>query len=85
MIGGATKAAFRRVREYGDGWTVGGGGPDDFASGVDQARSAWRQAGRQGGPRLIALGYFALGDGAREKPGRIWARTTTSSASRSPA
>ena len=66
VIGGATKAAFRRVREYGDGWTMGGGGPDDFATGADQARSAWRQAGRQGEPRLIALCYFALGDGARE-------------------
>lgn len=66
VIGGATKAAFRRVREYGDGWTMGGGGPDDFAAGAEQARSAWREGGRQGDPRLIALCYFALGDHARE-------------------
>lgn len=66
VIGGSTKAAFRRVREYGDGWTMGGGGPDDFAAGAEQARSAWREGGRQGDPRLIALCYFALGDHARE-------------------
>lgn len=66
VIGGATTAAFRRVREYGDGWTMGGGTPDDFAAGAEQARSAWRAAGRQGDPRLIALCYFALGDRARE-------------------
>jgi alkanesulfonate monooxygenase SsuD/methylene tetrahydromethanopterin reductase-like flavin-dependent oxidoreductase (luciferase family) len=70
VIGGTTKAAFRRVREYGDGWTMGGGGPDDFAAGAEQARSAWREAGRQGDPRLITLCYFALGDDARQTADR---------------
>jgi alkanesulfonate monooxygenase SsuD/methylene tetrahydromethanopterin reductase-like flavin-dependent oxidoreductase (luciferase family) len=66
VIGGNSDATFRRIRELGDGWTMGGGTPDDFASGAERARSAWREAGREGEPRLIALCYFALGDTARD-------------------
>jgi alkanesulfonate monooxygenase SsuD/methylene tetrahydromethanopterin reductase-like flavin-dependent oxidoreductase (luciferase family) len=65
VIGGNSDATFRRIRELGDGWTMGGGTPDDFAAGADRARAAWREAGREGEPRLIALCYFALGDTAR--------------------
>ena len=32
------------------------------APSFDAARDAWRRAGRQGPPRLLALAYFALGD-----------------------
>jgi alkanesulfonate monooxygenase SsuD/methylene tetrahydromethanopterin reductase-like flavin-dependent oxidoreductase (luciferase family) len=66
VIGGSVDAAFRRVGEFGDGWTMGGGGPDRFAAGAEKARTAWREAGREGEPRLLALCYFALGDTARE-------------------
>ncbi len=66
VIGGTVDATWRRVREFGDGWTIGGGTPDDFAAGAEKARSAWREAGRDGEPRLIALCYFALGDTARQ-------------------
>jgi alkanesulfonate monooxygenase SsuD/methylene tetrahydromethanopterin reductase-like flavin-dependent oxidoreductase (luciferase family) len=66
LIGGTVGATWRRVREFGDGWTMGGGTPDDFAAGAEKARSAWREAGREGAPRLIALCYFALGDTARD-------------------
>jgi alkanesulfonate monooxygenase SsuD/methylene tetrahydromethanopterin reductase-like flavin-dependent oxidoreductase (luciferase family) len=66
VIGGNSDATYRRIREFGDGWTMGGGTPDDFAAGADRARSAWREAGREGEPRLIALCYFALGGTARD-------------------
>ena len=29
-------------------------------------RTAWQAAGRDGEPRIAALAYFALGDGARD-------------------
>jgi alkanesulfonate monooxygenase SsuD/methylene tetrahydromethanopterin reductase-like flavin-dependent oxidoreductase (luciferase family) len=66
LIGGTADASFRRVGEVGHGWTMGGGSPDDFTAGAAKARSAWREAGREGEPRLIALCYFALGDTARD-------------------
>jgi alkanesulfonate monooxygenase SsuD/methylene tetrahydromethanopterin reductase-like flavin-dependent oxidoreductase (luciferase family) len=66
LIGGSAPAAFRRMTEYGVGWIMGGGGPEAFAAGADQARRAWREAGRAGAPRLAALAYVSLGDDAEE-------------------
>lgn len=66
VIGGNSDATFRRIREIGDGWTMGGGTPDHFSAGAQRARAAWREGGREGEPRLIALCYFALGDTARQ-------------------
>lgn len=64
LIGGSSPAAFRRLVEFGAGWIAGGGGPDAFAAGADRARQAWRDAGRDGDPRLVAITYFSLGDDA---------------------
>ncbi|MFZ0216856.1 MAG: LLM class flavin-dependent oxidoreductase [Candidatus Dormiibacterota bacterium] len=65
MLGGNSEAARRRMTEYGAGWVSGGGGPQLFAAGAEQAREAWRRAGRDGEPRLAALAYVSLGqDGA---------------------
>jgi alkanesulfonate monooxygenase SsuD/methylene tetrahydromethanopterin reductase-like flavin-dependent oxidoreductase (luciferase family) len=66
IIGGASAPTWRRVAQHGAGWISGGGGPDPFAQGAAQARAAWHAAGREGEPRLLSLGYFALGDHARE-------------------
>jgi alkanesulfonate monooxygenase SsuD/methylene tetrahydromethanopterin reductase-like flavin-dependent oxidoreductase (luciferase family) len=66
IFGGNSDAAFRRVVEHGAGWIAGGGGPEMFAPGAERARAAWRDAGRDGQPRLLALSYFALGDGAAD-------------------
>ena len=45
---------------------MGGGTPDMFKDGLDKTQAAWEAAGREGKPRTMALGYFALGDGARQ-------------------
>jgi alkanesulfonate monooxygenase SsuD/methylene tetrahydromethanopterin reductase-like flavin-dependent oxidoreductase (luciferase family) len=66
LIGGGSPAAFRRMTEFGVGWILGAGGPDAFAAAADQARDAWRAAGREGKPRLAAIGYVSLGDDAVE-------------------
>ena len=66
LIGGTSSAAYRRAARYADGWTSGGGGPDAFAQGREQALAAWRDAGRDGEPRTLALNYFVLGDDADE-------------------
>jgi alkanesulfonate monooxygenase SsuD/methylene tetrahydromethanopterin reductase-like flavin-dependent oxidoreductase (luciferase family) len=66
LLGGTSDATFRRMTEHGIGWISGGGGPPMFAAGADRARAAWREAGRDGQPRLAALAYVSLGEGARD-------------------
>ncbi len=63
-MGGNAPAAFRRMTEFGAGWVMGGGGPQAFAQGAGKAREAWREAGRAGAPRLVAIAYASLGDDA---------------------
>lgn len=64
LLGGTVEAAYRRMAQYGDGWISGGGGPDMFAQGAEQARRTWQDAGRPDEPRLLALAYYSLGDDA---------------------
>jgi alkanesulfonate monooxygenase SsuD/methylene tetrahydromethanopterin reductase-like flavin-dependent oxidoreductase (luciferase family) len=64
LIGGGGGHTNRRVVEYGAGWISGGGGPDAFAQGAAPIKQAWSEAGRAGAPRLVALGYYALGPDA---------------------
>ena len=62
VIGGASDAAVRRTVEFGTGWTAGGVPPQMVAPFVERVRAAWRDAGREGSPRIVALNYFGLGD-----------------------
>lgn len=62
IIGGVAEASFRRVAQFGSGWTAGGLPPDAVAGMIEKAQSAWEEAGREGRPRIVALAYFSLGD-----------------------
>ncbi|AUH41101.1 LLM class flavin-dependent oxidoreductase [Streptomyces sp. CMB-StM0423] len=66
LFGGNSPAAFRRLAEYGAGWILGGGSPEQLAGGAEKARAAWREAGREGEPRVAALAYVSLGPDAEE-------------------
>jgi alkanesulfonate monooxygenase SsuD/methylene tetrahydromethanopterin reductase-like flavin-dependent oxidoreductase (luciferase family) len=66
LIGGSADVAFERAAKHADGWIMGGGTPDQLREGAEKMRAAWQAAGRDGEPRIAALAYFALGDGARE-------------------
>ena len=66
MFGGDSPAAYRRMARYGAGWIAGGGFGNVFRAGAAKAREAWTQGGREGAPRLVALGYFALGAGGAQ-------------------
>ncbi|GAA3430871.1 LLM class flavin-dependent oxidoreductase [Kutzneria kofuensis] len=62
LLGGTAPVSFTRMAKWGRGY-IAGGVPAAYAAGLfDQARAAWREAGREGDPRLVAIGYFALGD-----------------------
>jgi alkanesulfonate monooxygenase SsuD/methylene tetrahydromethanopterin reductase-like flavin-dependent oxidoreductase (luciferase family) len=62
LIGGNTDAAVERTIKYAEGWIAGGGGPDLAAPMVEKVRRAWREAGREGEPRIAALQYYGFGD-----------------------
>ncbi len=66
LIGGNADIAFERAARYGDGWTMGGGTPDMFTEALEKLNSAWRDAGRDGKPRTLALFYFALGEDVQD-------------------
>ena len=66
LVGGMVDAAFRRAAEYGDGWIMGGGAPDQFAEAKQKLLAAWSDAGREGTPKAASLAYFALGDTAQD-------------------
>jgi hypothetical protein len=40
---------------------MGGGPPERFPGLVDKLMAAWREHGREGEPRRLAIQYFALG------------------------
>lgn len=67
LIGGTSDAALRRVIRWGAGWTAGGGGPQMAAEFAGRVRTAWAAAGREGEPRIAALGYFSVGDELAEE------------------
>jgi len=66
LIGGSSPATFRRAARAGDGWTMGGGTPDDFKAAHGTLLEEWRAAGRDGEPRTMALFYYALGPDAQD-------------------
>lgn len=64
ILGGAVDAAFRRAAQYGVGWIMGGGTPEQLSKGREKTIAAFRDAGRQEPPRIKALAYYSLGDQA---------------------
>jgi alkanesulfonate monooxygenase SsuD/methylene tetrahydromethanopterin reductase-like flavin-dependent oxidoreductase (luciferase family) len=62
MFGGFSPAALARMAQHGDGY-IGASVPVAMvAQAFDGARAAWREAGRDGSPRLTAIAYYAIGD-----------------------
>jgi alkanesulfonate monooxygenase SsuD/methylene tetrahydromethanopterin reductase-like flavin-dependent oxidoreductase (luciferase family) len=66
IVGGHADPAYARAAHFGDGWIAAGSGPDQAREGAEKARAAWREAGREGEPHIMALAYFSLGERAEE-------------------
>jgi alkanesulfonate monooxygenase SsuD/methylene tetrahydromethanopterin reductase-like flavin-dependent oxidoreductase (luciferase family) len=62
VFGGTTEATIRRVVDHGAGWAAGGVPPEMVGDFIEAVRTAWRDAGKAGAPRITALNYFSLGD-----------------------
>ncbi|WMX44559.1 LLM class flavin-dependent oxidoreductase [Streptomyces roseicoloratus] len=61
ILGGTSRAAFRRTAQYGRGWIAGGSSPSGYRANAEQVEAAWRRHGRSGRPHLMTLLYFSLG------------------------
>jgi alkanesulfonate monooxygenase SsuD/methylene tetrahydromethanopterin reductase-like flavin-dependent oxidoreductase (luciferase family) len=62
LIGGTSDKAIQRVVTWGAGWTAGGGTAEEARPVLERVHAAWRDARRQGEPRLAALTYYSLGE-----------------------
>jgi len=67
VVGGTSEAAIRRTIEYGIGWTAGGSPPDQVAPFAERIRVAWKDSGKAGDPKIVALSYFSVGEEERAK------------------
>src|SRR5215207_238816 len=66
LVGGYVQASFERAARFGDGWTQGGAGPDQFKEDAANLEDAWKRHGREGKPYKMALTYFSLGPDAEK-------------------
>ena len=66
LIGGMSDRAVERTVEWGVGWTAGGAPLERTAPFVERVRQAWRDAGKEGEPRIVCLAYYSLGDEVRD-------------------
>lgn len=73
LVGGHSPAAMRRAAAHGDGWIAGGTSVRGYADLVAGARAAWSEQGRTDRPRMVALGYVALGPDGHERAHRYLA------------
>lgn len=53
-IGGGSGATFRRVAQFGDGWTIVEETPEELRDGRAQLRKAWEDYDRAGEPQIAA-------------------------------
>lgn len=60
-IGGGSGAAFRRVAEYGDGWSATRLSPGDFATHYERLLTAWSDYDRTGSPAIAMMDRCRLG------------------------
>jgi alkanesulfonate monooxygenase SsuD/methylene tetrahydromethanopterin reductase-like flavin-dependent oxidoreductase (luciferase family) len=67
VFGGTSDRAIERTIRWGVGWSQGGGAPDQGGAFAERVRKAWKEAGKPGEPRIVALTYFAVGQAAEEK------------------
>ena len=62
MFGGSSEPAIRRTIAYGLGWTAGGAPPEAVGQFAERVRTAWKDSGRPGDPKISALTYFSVGE-----------------------
>ncbi len=67
LFGGMAAASFHRMARWGEGYVAGALPAATIEPIFSAARQAWRDAKREGSPRLVAIAYYVFGD---EQQGR---------------
>jgi alkanesulfonate monooxygenase SsuD/methylene tetrahydromethanopterin reductase-like flavin-dependent oxidoreductase (luciferase family) len=62
LIGGTADRAIERAVKWGVGWTAGGAAADQVGPFAERVRAAWKDAGRPGQPKIVALSYYSMLD-----------------------
>ena len=62
LFGAGSPRAWKRMAEHGEGYVAPSVPAAMAGQTFDAARAAWREAGRPGEPRLVAIAYFAIAD-----------------------
>jgi alkanesulfonate monooxygenase SsuD/methylene tetrahydromethanopterin reductase-like flavin-dependent oxidoreductase (luciferase family) len=67
LIGGMSDQAVDRAVRWGIGWTAGGAPAEQVGPFAERVRQAWKDSGRPGEPRIVALSYFAMQEDRTEE------------------
>jgi alkanesulfonate monooxygenase SsuD/methylene tetrahydromethanopterin reductase-like flavin-dependent oxidoreductase (luciferase family) len=62
LFGGGAPAVFDRMVKWGEGYVGASMPPHMVAGSFEQARTSWKNSGRSGDPRLVAITYVTLTD-----------------------
>ena len=62
LMGGTADRAIERAVKWGVGWTAGGAASDQVGPFAERVRAAWKDAGRPGQPKIVALSYYSMLD-----------------------
>lgn len=62
LIGGTADRAIERAVKWGVGWTAGGAAAGQVGPFAERVRAAWKDAGRPGQPKIVALSYYSMLD-----------------------
>jgi alkanesulfonate monooxygenase SsuD/methylene tetrahydromethanopterin reductase-like flavin-dependent oxidoreductase (luciferase family) len=62
LFGGMAAASYKRMAKWGNGYIAGSLPASTVEPFFDSARQAWRNQGRDGSPKLVAIAYFVFGD-----------------------
>jgi probable F420-dependent oxidoreductase len=60
LLGGTSDRAIERAVRWGVGWTAGGSAAGEVGEFAERVRAAWKDAGRPGQPRIVALSYYSM-------------------------
>lgn len=69
-VGGTSGAAFRRVAEYGDGWSIVWHRPGEVAADRERIMEAWRDFDRDGEPDIALMRPVHIGTDTDRDPSR---------------
>jgi probable F420-dependent oxidoreductase len=69
-VGGRSGAAFRRIAQFGTGWTIFWDRPDDIAAARERILNAWTDFDREGEPEIAVTRATEVGTDTEKDPSK---------------